>query len=73
MFEETNPFEGMRHAALVQQDPQERNRDPLIGDRQHKNINIHTAKFPIGAVETQEPLLSKGQPLDDSGGHLCPG
>ena len=33
MFEQANPFERIRIAPLIQQDPQKRNCDPLIGDR----------------------------------------
>lgn len=73
MLEERDPFERVGIATFVQEHPQERDGNTVIGNGEYKNIDIQAAEFPIRAVEAQEPLLGQGKPLHDSGGDLGPG
>jgi hypothetical protein len=51
MLEQGDPFEGVGIAAFVQEYPQERDSNAIIGDGKHENIDIQVAEFPVRAVK----------------------
>jgi len=73
MLEQSDAFERVGIPAFVQKHPEERNGDALIRDRQDENIDMPCPTCPVGQIETQQPLLPKGKPLQDGDGDLNPG
>ncbi len=73
VLQETDAFQGIGIAPRVQKDPEQRDGHTVIGDGQDKNIDVHGPKFPIGAVETQDPFFPEREQTHHTGCHLGSG